>query len=51
MGNLWEALGFIRWPISFAVLMIVALSLYSTVQVYKPCSGEDSRWSQDCWVR
>jgi hypothetical protein len=36
MGNLWEALGFIRWPISFAVLMIVALSLYSTVQVYKP---------------
>ena len=36
MGNLWEAMGFIRWPISFAVLMIVALSLYSTAQVYKP---------------
>jgi len=36
MANLWEAMGFIRWPIFFAVLMITALSLYSAAQVYKP---------------
>jgi hypothetical protein len=36
MEMLWEQMGFIRWPISFAALMIAALSLYSTAQVYKP---------------
>ena len=34
--NLWEAMGFIRWPIAFAALMVVALSLYSTAQLFKP---------------
>jgi MotA/TolQ/ExbB proton channel family protein len=36
MAMVWEQMGFIRWPIAFAVLMITALSLYSTAQVYKP---------------
>lgn len=32
----WENIGFIRWPMAFAILWIVGLCLYSASQLFRP---------------
>ena len=39
--NLWEAIGFIRWPMSFSIVMMLGLTAYSTVRLYRPNAGPD----------
>ena len=36
MAALWHDIGFIRWPMTFAILWIVGLSLYSAAQLFRP---------------
>ena len=36
MTTLWQDIGFIRWPMTFAILWIVGLSLYSASQLFRP---------------
>lgn len=41
MEALWEAMGFIRWPLLFATCFVVGLSLYSSVRLYRPSATPD----------
>lgn len=43
LGRIWIEMGFIRYPITFAVLMIVALSAFSAAQLFKPGAWADLR--------
>lgn len=36
MMTLWQNIGFIRFPMAFAMLWIVGLSLYSASQLFRP---------------
>lgn len=41
MTSLWEAIGFIRWPLTFTGLIIVALTLYSSARLFRPLASPD----------
>ena len=36
MEYIWEAMGFIRWPIAFALLCVVLLTAYSSARLWRP---------------
>lgn len=36
MMLLWQNIGFIRWPMAFAILWIIGLSAYSAAQLFRP---------------
>lgn len=31
--NIWEAMGFIRWPMAFSTVLVIALTLWSTIRL------------------
>lgn len=39
--SIWEAMGFIRWPLAFSLLAVVLLSLYSAGRLFRPSAGPD----------
>ena len=43
MTMIWETIGFIRWPMAFAMLWIVGLSLYSAGQLFRPSAEASLR--------
>jgi len=43
LGTLFYDMGFMRYPLAFTVLVIFALTSYSTVQLYKPGAWADLR--------
>ena len=46
--NIWEAMGFMRWPLAFSLLAVVALSLWSAVKLFRPSADADLRTK--AWV-
>ncbi len=41
MTYIWEAMGFIRWPIAFALLCVVLLTAYSCARLWRPGAAAD----------
>ena len=41
MEYIWEAMGFIRWPIAFALLCVVLLTAYSSARLWRPGAVAD----------
>ena len=41
--TIWESMGFMRWPLAFAGLWIVGLSLYGTMRVFRGNAIADLR--------
>ena len=41
MVLIWESMGFMRWPLSFSLLAVVLLSLYSVGRLYRPSAEPD----------
>ena len=48
MEYIWEAMGFMRWPLSFAMVMVVGLAFFSTFRLYRPGATADLRTK--AWV-
>lgn len=47
MSN-WEAIGFIRWPLTFSLLAVLSLAAMSAYRVFKPGARGDLR--SKVWV-
>lgn len=43
MGTLWDAIGFIRWPLTASLLAVVGLTMLSTYRLYRPGAWGDQR--------
>ena len=43
MGMIWEAIGFIRWPLTLSFLAVVLLALWSAVRLFRPGASPDLR--------
>lgn len=41
MTSLWEAMGFIRWPLTLSTLIIVALTAYSAMRLFRSPASAD----------
>lgn len=41
MTSFWEAMGFIRWPLTVSTLIIVALTAYSAMRLFRSSAGAD----------
>lgn len=41
MSEFWTNMGFIRWPLSFALLMVLVLSAWSAARLYRPTARAD----------
>lgn len=41
MEYIWESMGFIRWPIAFALLCVVLLTAYSGARLWRPGAVAD----------
>jgi len=48
MANLWELIGFIRWPMLFGTLWAVGLGLYSAGQLFR--SGAEANLRTKAWL-
>lgn len=42
MTTLWEAMGFIRWPLTLSTLIIVALTAYSAMRLFHSTASADT---------
>ena len=36
MGSNWEAMGFLRWPMTFCFLVVVLLGLWCSLRLFRP---------------
>ena len=43
MGSIWQQIGFIRWPLTFSVLVLVALVLWTGYRVFGSGARPDAR--------
>jgi len=53
MGSNWEAVGFVRWPLSFCLLVVMLLGLWSVLNLYRPGASPALRtkaWLDGVWV-
>jgi len=53
MDSNWEALGFIRWPMSFCFLVVMLLGLWSVLKLFRPGASPELRakaWLDGVWV-
>jgi branched-subunit amino acid transport protein AzlD len=41
MSELWRQMGVIHWPLAFSMLAVVALTLYSSMRLYRPGATPD----------
>lgn len=42
MTTLWEAMGFIRWPLTLSTLIIMALIAYSALRLFRSTASADT---------
>ena len=40
---LWEAMGFIRWPLAFSLLAVLTLTGWSSTRIFRSGAGSDPR--------
>ncbi len=43
MNTIWEGIGFIRWPLTFTVLIVALLTLTSGYRLFRPAAWPDLR--------
>lgn len=43
MSTIWEAMGFIRWPLAFSLLTVLLLSAWSAAKLFRPNAVADLR--------
>ena len=43
MGSNWEAMGFLRWPMTFCFLVVVLLGLWCTLKLFRPGASPELR--------
>lgn len=48
MSAIWEAVGFIRWPLTFSFLAVVILAVWSAAKLFRPRATPDLR--SKAWV-
>lgn len=48
MNAIWVAMGFMRWPLAFSLLMVAVLTLVSAQRLYRPSAMADLRTK--AWV-
>jgi hypothetical protein len=48
MGSNWEAIGFLRWPMTFCFLVVVLLGLWSALKLFRP--GASSELGTKAWL-
>ena len=41
MAELWQQMGFMRWPLAFSWLAVLLLTLYSVGRLYRPSATAD----------
>ncbi|HSM59683.1 MAG TPA: MotA/TolQ/ExbB proton channel family protein [Longimicrobiales bacterium] len=48
LDSIWRDMGFIRWPLFLSVLVVVALSVWSTLRLFRPGAAAEPRTK--AWV-
>jgi hypothetical protein len=48
MEVIWESMGFMRWPLTFSLMAVVALSLWSAGRLFRP--GASPSLTTKAWV-
>lgn len=43
MGMIWEAMGFIRWPLFLSFIAVTVLALWSATRLFRPGASPDLR--------
>jgi hypothetical protein len=43
IDTIWTQMGFVRWPLSFSLLVIVLVTVYSSYRVFRPGAEADLR--------
>ena len=43
MGSNWEAMGFLRWPMTFCSLVVVLLGLWCALRLFRPGAAPELR--------
>lgn len=41
MTMIWEAMGFIRWPLAFSMVAVAALTVWSAARLFRPGASAD----------
>ena len=48
MSAIWQAVGFIRWPLTLSILAVIILALWSASKLFRPGATPDLR--SKAWV-